>query len=549
MKTRPWLFGNTTIRNPLRIHDVMVALKESPDARPQKGIEHENRFARFLERNGIVEITRTQTDASDLGRKWRSGLVKLGFIYSEHGAEPFSLTKAGLRLADATAVAARQECFLRALACTLVPSIIEPHFRGDPFCPFRFVVSLALALKEKTDTSAITLNEMAGIVQFRNSKDSVDKVCKEILKYRKNRETSKNKRKHDSDFISKSAQQYGYAVGTPYDYADTNFRYLKATGLFCTHGHGIALVSHREDLAELLAEPFEMPKADAQYLDLIAEGASLPIDDKRTAWQEWVSLSQRLTENGIDLKIPLTKNSNVKDIRNACYRADALLTERREKDYAARQCDEWSDILKYMRELASGTKTGKIPAAERPAYLEWVLWRTFLAINHLVNPPHESRRFPVDVDFLPVSTAPGNGPDMMFEFEDFVLVVEVTLTEGSRQEACEGEPVRRHVAECAKEFKDKPMYGLFVAIKIDTNTAETFRVGTWYYSDDHRTTLNVVPVPLADFATFLQNCFEEKGEPVVMRLKKFLDGCLRARELGDAPRWKKEIQKTCLRRA
>lgn len=547
MKKRPWLFGNTTIRNPLRIHDVMAALEEYPEACPKKGTEFENMFAHFLERQGIVEITRTQKDVSDLGRKWRSGLVKLGFIYPEQSAKPFSVTPAGFRLAGTDSIAERQECFLRALACTVVPSIIEPSFQGKKFCPFRFLIALSLELKNNTGSSCITFSEMAGIVQFRNAEANIKKVCKEILNHRKNREKSKSKHKYDLKFIHESAKLYGYVAGTPGDYADTNFRYLKATGLFCTHGRGIALVPYRECLAELLADSFIMPETDDQYLHLISNGAALPVDDKKTAWIEWCGLQKRLRDFDVELQTWVNASSDVKDIRLACYRADALLTERMENEYATRQRDEWPEIIQYMHELACKTKTGKVPLSERAAYLEWVLWRAFLAVNSLVNPPHKARRFPVDVDFLPVSTAPGNGPDMIFEFNDFVLVVEVTLTESSRQEACEGEPVRRHVAECAKEFSGKPLYGLFVAVKIDTNTAETFRIGTWFYADDRRTTLSVVPVSLTDFATFLQSCFEN-NEPAIMRLKEFLDLCLRARNLGDAPVWKKEIQKICVRK-
>jgi len=545
MKKKPWLFGNTTMRNPLRIHDVMAALKEFPEACPKKGIEYENRFAHFLERQGIVEITRTQSDVSDLGRKWRSGLVKLGFLYSEQSSTPFSVTPAGMRLAAAESIAERQECFLRALTCTIVPSVIEPSFKFKPFPPFSFVLSLALELQKRAGSSCITFAELSGIVQFRDSETKIDKVCKEILAFRKKRETAHNKHVYDLKFVETKAKDYGYATGTPNDYADTNIRYLKATGIFCAHGRGICLVSHRECLAELIAGTYELPETDIAYLNLIENGARLPIDDKETAWQEWSGLSRRLNEKGIDPRIHVTKASDVKDIRLACYRADALLTQRMEKEYAYRQRDEWPEIIAYMYELTGKKKSGKIPNSERPAYFEWVLWRAFLAVNSLINPPHQARRFPVDVDFRPVSTAPGNGPDMIFEFKDYVLVVEVTLTESSRQEACECEPVRRHVAECAKEFCNKPLYGLFIAVKIDTNTAETFRLGTWYYADDKRTDLSVVPVALADFASLLTRCFE-KGEPVTVHIKEFLDLCLCARNTCDAPIWKKEIQKVCV---
>ncbi len=65
----------------------------------------------------------------------------------------------------------------------------------------------------------------------------------------------------------------------------------------------------------------------------------------------------------------------------------------------------------------------KNPRILDPAYFEWVLWRAFLAINSLANKPYEARRYKIDQDFLPVGTAPGGGPDLIFEFEDFVIVV------------------------------------------------------------------------------------------------------------------------------
>jgi len=55
-----------------------------------------------------------------------------------------------------------------------------------------------------------------------------------------------------------------------------------------------------------------------------------------------------------------------------------------------------------------------VPPSESPAYFEWILWRAFLAINGLKNKPYEARRFKIDQDFLPVGTAPGGGPDLIF---------------------------------------------------------------------------------------------------------------------------------------
>lgn len=184
----------------------------------------------------------------------------------------------------------------------------------------------------------------------------------------------------------------------------------------------------------------------------------------------------------------------------------------------------------------------EIPQAEAPAYLEWVLWRAFLAINSLKNKPYESRRFKIDQDFLPVGTAPGNGPDLIFEFEEFILVVEVTLTDNSRQEAAEGEPVRRHVARIVENSAGKRVFGLFIANKVDTNTVETLRIGFWYKADDSKMALQIVPVTLEQFEKLFSAGFAS-GMINPKLIQEFLRDCL-AVSNHDAPAWKVEIGRT-----
>ena len=183
-----------------------------------------------------------------------------------------------------------------------------------------------------------------------------------------------------------------------------------------------------------------------------------------------------------------------------------------------------------------------IPQTEAPAYFEWILWRAFLAIDSLVNKPYAARRFKIDHEFLPVGTAPGNGPDLIFEFEDFVVVVEVTLTESSRQEAAEGEPVRRHVAELAMQY-EKPVYGMFLANRIDSNTAETFRIGVWYTRDDTRMRLDIIPFTLAQFKAFFEAMFTSRNVRVAA-IRDLLDTCGTLRQNLHAPEWKAEIAQT-----
>ncbi|MEI7934820.1 MAG: AlwI family type II restriction endonuclease [Chlorobiaceae bacterium] len=184
----------------------------------------------------------------------------------------------------------------------------------------------------------------------------------------------------------------------------------------------------------------------------------------------------------------------------------------------------------------------EIPQSEAPAYFEWILWRAFLAINSLNNKPYDARRFNIDQDFLPVGTAPGNGPDLIFEFHDFIVVVEVTLTDNSRQEAAEGEPVRRHIAEIAMQSA-KPVYGLFIANRIDSNTAETFRIGSWFTRTDDKMRLDIIPVTLLQFKSFFEALFRS-GHVEVTLIRELLDLCGESRHQHEAPAWKRNIEET-----
>jgi len=184
----------------------------------------------------------------------------------------------------------------------------------------------------------------------------------------------------------------------------------------------------------------------------------------------------------------------------------------------------------------------RLPKAEVPAYFEWALWRAFLAINKLKNPPYESRRFKVDQDILPIGNAPGNGPDLIFEFEKYVLVVEATLTDNSRQEAAEGEPVRRHVARAIDFYGDtKPVFGLFVANRIDSNTAETFKTGVWYDSADSKAELGIVPMTLTQFSTIFKFLFS-KNKVDNAHILEIIRLCLENKNKYSAPEWKSVIE-------
>lgn len=559
---RPWHLGNTTVRSPFRLRDGLVALSTSSLQGNLRGEEQERAFRRLLGEHGIVELG--DDDTYSVGRKWRSALNKLGFLYPE--VPPASgipqseigpidmITPNGWRLIRADTVPAMQECFLRALAAHYIPSALERKFDFSVFSPLRHTLAIMLELEKQTGESRLNFVEMAIVVQLTSSDESLADIVAKVLELRARRLASPNKRRFDRQEREAAAVLHGYAAGTFNDYADTNLRYLKATGLVQSKGRGLSLVPEKHVFVEKLIQDTGIPDSDRSYFITLCNGAKLPTDNKDSALAVLDDLLQQLEKRGIPFDTTGKPTETPADIALIRHQIEGLLSERNEEEYAARQAVEWEEIAAYMELII--TRKGKktlsngedieVPQAEAPAYFEWVLWRAFLAINSLANKPYEARRFKIDQDFLPVGTAPGNGPDLIFEFHDFVIVVEVTLTDNSRQEAAEGEPVRRHVADLVSYYGEqsgKPVYGLFIANRIDSNTAETFRIGVWFTRTDDKMRLDIIPVTLAQFKAFFEALFTA-GRVEVGLIRDLLDLCGGLRPAHEAPSWKREIEAT-----
>ena len=558
---RPWHLGNTTVRSPFRLRDGLVALSTSSLQGNLRGEEQERAFRRLLGEHGIVELG--DDDTYSVGRKWRSALNKLGFLYPEvppasgipqSEIGPIDMcTPNGWRLIRADTVPAMQECFLRALAAHYIPSALERKFDFAVFSPLRHTLAIMLELEKQTGESRLNFVEMAIVVQLTSSDEPLADIVARVLALRARRLASPNKRKFDRQEREAAAVLHGYAAGTFNDYADTNLRYLKATGLVQSKGRGLSLVPEKHVFVEKLIQDTGIPDSDRSYFITLCNGAKLPTDNKDSALAVLDDLLQQLEKRGIPFDATGKPTETPADIALIRHQIEGLLSERNEEEYAARQAVEWEEIAAYMELII--TRKGKktlstgedieVPQAEAPAYFEWVLWRAFLAINSLANKPYEARRFKIDQDFLPVGTAPGNGPDLIFEFHDFVIVVEVTLMNNSRQEAAEGEPVRRHVADLVSHYGEqsgKPVYGLFIANRIDSNTAETFRIGVWFTRTDDKMRLDIIPVTLAQFKAFFEALFTA-GRVEVGLIRELLDLCGGLRLAHEAPAWKAQIER------
>jgi YD repeat-containing protein len=87
---------------------------------------------------------------------------------------------------------------------------------------------------------------------------------------------------------------------------------------------------------------------------------------------------------------------------------------------------------------------------DTPLMLEWNTWRAMTMLDG----GNIKANLKFDDFGNPMSTAQGNMADIICDYDDFGLTVEVTLQSGQKQYDIEGESVARHLAKYKRETKN-----------------------------------------------------------------------------------------------
>ena len=547
-----WLVGNTGLRNPNRIQEGFKVFANSPYVGKLRGKENEIGFMNFLNDQGIIQNEAGKDISGSHARKWRLMFSKNGFIYPQVKKKDGNqdelgnlddITPFGRTFLNADTYPAVQECYLRALS---VEQFAMPN-GNSYFSPLRWILAIMLELEKRTGSSEITRIEFALWGHTTNPSYSIKEIVDNILDLRTRRKQAPSKRNFDRKEVSERGKHYDKKVDNFLDYSDMNMRYLRISGVLQRKGRGMIIVPAKHILAEKLAKSTSNEESLMIQYKRLCKGAELPTDNVDTAKALLNDLIKQMKSRQILFDItdlPLNTATEINIVRR---RLENVLFQTDEIQYAKEQCNQWQEIADYMELLIKGggkrtyddDNVIEVPKDETPAYLEWILWRASLAIDHMVNKPYEVRGFKLDSDFLPVSVAGGGKGDLYCEFNDFTILTEVTMSMSSRQEAMEGEPVRRHVSDAVLKY-DKPVYGMFIAVKIDTNTAETFRHGIWYARGDLKQRLDIVPLTLVQYREYFMAMFRtDNANPE--KLRELILLCETRRDILNAPRWKAYI--------
>ena len=547
-----WLVGNTGLRNPNRIQEGFSVFANSAFVGHLHGRENELAFMNLLDEKGIIQNEEGKDSSGSHARKWRLMFSKNGFIYPQVKKKDGDqnelgnlddITPFGRTFLKADTYPAVQECYLRALS---VEQFAMPDGKSY-FSPLRWILAIMLELEKRTGSSEIARIEFALWGHTTNPSYSIGEIVDNILDLRARRKQAPSKRNFDKKEVAERGKYYDKKADNFLDYSDMNMRYLRISGVLQRKGRGMVITPAKHILAEKLAKSTPNEESIMIQYKRLCEGAELPTDNEDTAKVLLNDLMKQMKSRQILFDISDLPLNTATEINIARQRLENILAQTDEIQYANDQCNQWEEIADYMSLLIKGggklvydeDNAIEIPKDETPAYLEWILWRATLAIDHLINKPYEVRGFRLDSDFLPVSAAGGGKGDLYCEFDDFLILTEVTMSTSSRQEAMEGEPVRRHVSDAVIQY-NKPVYGMFIAVKIDTNTAETFRHGIWYAKGDVKQRLDIVPLTLAQFQKYFVSMFRaNQARPE--NLRDLILQCKIRRDILEAPAWKQYI--------
>ena len=315
------------------------------------------------------------------------------------------------------------------------------------------------------------------------------------------------------------------------DYADSIFRYFIATGLFKLNKKSRLEISkiNEKDADYLLKtlglKPKDIETDEKEYVNNYIgkeNSISLFTDELTNLIKKFdylIELSSKLKlkinadtikkkfneEKSLDIKKDIIVELQKKFIFLKMEKFIKKLSERNQNDF--------DEILNHFEDINDRNSD----ILDKPLQYEYNFFRAFAFIGDFVK-ILPSLNF--DEDTNPLNTT-SNKPDLIIEYKNFILVVEVTLSSGQRQYESEGAPVFRHVGKCQNE-NSKPVFGLFIAEKLDINMPIEFLSRAQVRTKTYNGKVRILPMVRLDFTILFKKIFKDNLDSEYL-LKLFND--------------------------
>lgn len=298
-----------------------------------------------------------------------------------------------------------------------------------------------------------------------------------------------------------------------HDYADACFRYLRATGLISVShiGKTLSIIPERVADVDFILENVSRDPIFIDDLNAYVNYLSNPTipelltDDKK-------ALIKKI--NNEFPEIILSETDNIEKLKDLFFD----LLENRKNNIINTQIKKIKDYYLYddIQNTFEQIETNKLYDA--PLMLEWNTWRAMTMLD--------GGNIKANLNFddygKPLSTAAGNMADIICDYDDYMLNVEVTMSSGQRQYEMEGEPVTRHLGKLKKSI-DKPCYCLFIAPQINEACISHFFVLHHLNLTIYGGTPTIVPLPLNIFRKMLEDSYKANYIPSPKHVQEFFE--------------------------
>ncbi|QQS60816.1 MAG: AlwI family type II restriction endonuclease [Candidatus Moraniibacteriota bacterium] len=515
----------TTVRNPERLRDFLVALKplenKTWDNANQENYQKlliKNRLYGFgnaqfyngltadivkmindtdseINDNTVDEIIRLKnyTEFAMRGRQSINPLTKFGFVIIDNGI--VKITELGKKLIASEKDAG--DVFLKSFIKWQIPNPASNDFPDDgdydvvPFVATLKLISEVNRIEAGKGNNAVGISkrEFSLFVPSLVKYADIEKYAEEIVKLRtlqkgkkkqERKEIRDNYRKQfATNFLGTSKQTaIDKLLQNLRDYGDNAIRYFRLTKFIRIRGNGFYIdlePNRRIEIEALFESEFYKPKHFAdrnEYVSYMSDD-NLPV----LPWQTKDKLSKIASDvykDVIELQSNLGLAVESKKEISAMSENDLVLyvndlretrKELQEKDNHIKS-QPVSSITQYIEQLE-----GIFEFENRALMLEYL---STMGLHALNDAKEIKPNYPVGDDNEPTSTAPGGMADIECFYDNFNMICEVTMLNGRDQWFNEGQPVMRHLRDFENSHDNA--YCIFIAPKIHTDSAETFHI-------------------------------------------------------------------------
>ncbi|HBK29763.1 MAG TPA: AlwI family type II restriction endonuclease [Parabacteroides sp.] len=295
------------------------------------------------------------------------------------------------------------------------------------------------------------------------------------------------------------------------DYADACIRYLRATGMVnISHvGRTLSIVPEKQEEVDYFLEHID--REPCFLNDEAAYSAYLGNADLPVLWSDNKSLliarlKKEFPNIAIDDGLTIQKLKDALD--NSLYL--------RQQDILYKEVEAIKDMQRYDDIQNTFAQISDEKLYDIPLVLEWNVWRAMTMLDG----GDIKANLKFDDFGNPMSTAQGNMPDIVCDYDGFDVTVEVTTASGQRQYEMEGEPVARHLGKL-KKSTGKETYCLFIAPTINQASIAHFfmlqQANISYYGGKS----TIVPLELSVFQKMVEDSYKASYTPNPTHVEAF----------------------------